>query len=186
MKVKSSINLPRVSVYLGVTMLALLALLGIAIVTNPYGGGPKAALGRFIPASDAKLLFTDYSYGGSNATVRCTSGIVDYVEGERVIVTAQNGAVMGTFPLVYTAGMKTAESGWPEGFCQYRADITGLPSGQPIYQFYLEPNPNLLISCTRTQLQDVSISFTLTSYFVACNDGEHLTQDQVMEPPVPK
>ncbi|MFI8696730.1 hypothetical protein [Dietzia maris] len=167
------------SIAVGLVVIAL-ALVGLSLATNPYGTGPVGAIKRHFPVTTTKLFFNDFSHEGSDSLLRCDSG-PDLTEGERLVVTADNGAVMGTFPLRYTGGKP---SHLPDPFCAYDADISSLPSGQGMYHFTITPNPRIMISCTEAQLRDVSLAYMPKSQRGACNDKVNITEETVyVKPP---
>ncbi|MBB1013024.1 hypothetical protein BXY47_3129 [Dietzia kunjamensis] len=168
-----------ISIALGLLVVAF-ALVGLSIATNPYGTGPVGAIKRHFPVTTTEFFFKDSSHQGSDSLLECDSG-PDLTEGERLVVTADNGAVMGTFPLQYTGGKP---SHLPEPFCAYEADISSLPSGQGMYHFTITPNPRIMISCTEAQLRDVKLTYWPKSQSGSCSEKTNLTEETVyVKPP---
>lgn len=175
----SKSNRTRGIAIIAAMVIVALALVGVSIETNPYDSGPVGAVKRHFSVSEAKFGFVDYSRRGSRSDEKCTSG-PDLTEGERLIVTAANGEVMGTFRLEYKGGTPYNSL---EPQCVYSADISSLPSGQRFYDFTIAPNPRVMISCSESQLERVTLRYWKKSQGGSCSDGETLSDESVRVAP---
>lgn len=138
--------------------IAIAAALSLAVVAQQGSGTLRGLLPALGSIDPFEVDFTDASHQGTSSRVRCSVGS-DYTMGERLIVSDENGAELGSYPFTFTEGSESLMQDGVGGFCNYSAQVEGLPAGHSSYRFSIYPDSLRLAACSEDQLDRVVIEY---------------------------